>query len=313
MTMRIALAAIALAAVGAAAACGGDTEAAAITADGSIAVGPLISEAAEQFRLENDDVRIEVTTSGTGVGFDRFCAGETDIVTSSRAIDEDEAKACADAGIRYVELHVANDGFAVAIHRPLLYDWVTCLTVEQLRRMWEADSQISNWNQVDASFPDVPLRLYGPAQDTGRFNYFTFVINGERGESRTDYAATEDDNNTVQGIADDKGALGYFRYTYYEAHRDRLKALAVDGGQGCVAPSIETIQDGTYKPLSRPLFMYVKRSALTGNPQVRRFTRFLVENEQRIAQNTRLVPLSADQVASQLRKLARAIGSGASQ
>jgi phosphate transport system substrate-binding protein len=305
-TTRIAMAALAVAVAAAVSACGGQSEPAAITADGSTAVGPLMLEAAEQFRLENEDVGIDVATSGTGDGFDRFCAGETDIATASRAIDEDEAELCADAGVRYIELHVANDGFAVAIHRPILFDWVTCLTVEQLRRIWEADSKVNNWNQVDPSFPDVPLRLYGPAADTGRFNYFTFVINGERGESRTDYAATEDDNNTVQGIADDKGALGYFRYTFYEVHRDRLKALAVDGGQGCVAPSIETIQNGTYKPLSRPLFIYVKRATLESKPLARDFTRFLLENAQRIAQNTRLAPLSAEQAAAQVQKLERA-------
>jgi phosphate transport system substrate-binding protein len=306
MTVRLATAAIALAVAGVAAACGGEAEEAQITADGSTAVAPLLMEAAEQFRLEHEDFRIDVTSSGTGGGVERFCAGETDIATAARPIDEDEAEACAEAGVRYVELHVANDGFAVAIHRPILYDWVTCLTVEQLRRIWEPDSRITNWNQVDPAFPDVPLRLYGPAADTGRFNYFTFVINGERGASRTDYAATEDDNNTVEGIADDKGALGYFRYTYYEAHRDRLKALAVDGGQGCVAPSIETIQNGTYKPLSRPLYAYVKRSSLESKP-VRQFITYFVEHAQRIALNTRLAPLSSEQASAQARKLRRAV------
>jgi phosphate transport system substrate-binding protein len=307
MTKWLAIAVLVLTVSGLAAACGGQTQTAAITADGSTAVGPLISEASEQFRLENEDVGIDIATSGTGTGFDRFCAGETDITTASRPIDEDEAEVCAEAGVRYLELHVANDGFAVAVHRPILFDWVTCLTVEQLRTIWEPDSKVSNWNQVDPTFPDVPLRLYGPATDTGRFNYFTFVINGERGASRTDYAATDDDNNTVEGIADDKGALGYFRYTYYEAHRDRLKPLAIDGGQGCVAPSIETIQDGTYKPLSRPLFMYVNRSSLESEARIREFTTFLVEHQQRIAQNTRLVPLSTEQGSAQARKLERAI------
>jgi phosphate transport system substrate-binding protein len=308
MTMRLALGAIVLATVGVVAACGGQTQSAAVTADGSTAVGPLVSEAAQQFRLENATVEIDVAVSGTGDGFERFCAGEIDLTTSTRPIDEDEAQACAHEDIDYVEFHAANDGLAIAIHRPILFDWVSCLTVEQLRRIWEPDSQVSNWNQVSRSFPDVPLRLYGPATDTGRFNYFTFAINGERGASRTDYAATEDDNNTVQGIADDKGALGYFRYTYYQAHRERLKALAVDEGRGCVAPSIETIQDGTYKPLSRPLFMYVNRDSLESRTVVRDFVTFFVENEQRIAQNTRLVPLSDTQAAAQVRKLNRALG-----
>jgi phosphate transport system substrate-binding protein len=303
---RIAMLAMALAAGGAA--CGSSSVPPAITADGSPAVGALTSEAAEQFRMEHANVEVEVETSGTGDGFDRFCTGEIDLTTATRRIDEDEAAACAESGVRYVELHVANDGFAVAIHRPILYDWISCLTVEQLRMIWEPESKISNWKQVDPSFPDMPLRLYGPAPDSGRFNFFTFVINGERGASRTDYAATQDDNDTVEGIADDRGAFGYFRYTYFETHRQRLKALAVDGGNGCVAPSIKTIQTGAYTPLSRALYMYVKRGSLESKPDVRAFTRFLVSNAQRLAQNTRLVPLSDEQVAAQARTLARATG-----
>jgi phosphate transport system substrate-binding protein len=296
---------VSLALVSAAAACGGESEPAAVNADGSTAVAPLVTGAAEQFRLENERVDFEIGTSGTGEGFERFCAGETDVAPATRVIDEDEAEACAAEGVRYLEVHVANDGFVVAMHRPILYDWVTCLTVEQLRQIWEDGSTVSNWNEVDPSFPDVPLKLYGPAQDTGRFDYFTFVINGERGASRTDYSATEDDNNTAEGIADDKGALGYFRYTYYDAHKDRLNALAVDGGQGCVTPSVETIRDGSYRPLARPLFVYVNRASLERKADVRRFTHFLVEHVQRLAQNARLVPLSDTQRDAQLAKLDR--------
>jgi phosphate transport system substrate-binding protein len=302
MSMRLALAASALAISGLVAACGGQSEEAAITADGSTAVGPLVSEAAEQFRLENETFEIDVAASGTGSGFDRFCAGEIDLTTSSRPIDEDEAQACAQEDIRYIEVHAANDGLAIAIHRPILFDWVSCLTVEQLRRIWEPESQVANWNQVSRSFPDVPLRLYGPATDTGRFNYFTFAINGEEGASRVDYAATEDDNHTVEGIADDKGALGYFRYTYYQAHRHRLKALAVDGGQGCVAPSVETIQNGTYKPLSRPLFMYPSAEA-AAKPHVTAFMEFIAQNQQPIAEVAQFVPLTDEQAQQSTQKV----------
>ena len=273
-----------------------------ITADGSSTVGPFTSEAARQFNERNKNVAIDVDISRTGSGLERFCSGETDIANASRPIDQDEAEACAEAGIDYVELQVANDAITVAIHTPILYDWVTCLSVAQLRRIWEPESKVSNWNQVDPSFPDVPLRLYGAGTGSGTFDYFTFVINGERGASRTDYAATDDDNDTVEGVADDRGALGYFGFSYYQEHEDLFTALEIDGGDGCVAPSVDSVQNGTYKPLSRPLFVYVNESSLEEKPVVRQFVRFMLENERRIAAEARFVPLGRKELDRQLQK-----------
>jgi phosphate transport system substrate-binding protein len=209
--------------------------------------------------------------------------------------------------VEYVEFRVASDALTVAIHRPILYDWVTCLTVEQLRRIWEPDSTVSNWNQVDPSFPDVPLKLYGPQPGSGTHRYFTFVINGERGASRTDYSATEDHNDTVEGIAAERGALGYFGFSYYQANRDRLSALAINGGDGCVAPSVESVHDGTYKPLSRPLFIYVNHGALDESRALRGFVRYVLEHSDDIATEALFVPLSPEQRQAQVRKLVEAI------
>ena len=243
-----------------------------VIVDGSSTVGPLTTGAAESFREEQPDVNVEVGISGTGGGFERFCAGETDISDASRPIDdEEEAPICADAGIEYDDYNVAIDALTLIVN--IENDWATCLTTEQLKKIWEpkAEGKITNWNQVDPSFPDEPLTLAGPGTDSGTFDYFTDVINGEEGASRTDYNASEDDNVTVQAVAGDKGALGYLGYTYYEENTDTLKALEIDSGDGCVAPSAETAQDGTYVPLSRPLFIYVKTESLTTKPQVAGF------------------------------------------
>jgi phosphate transport system substrate-binding protein len=305
MTMRLALAALAVAVTGIAAACGGDSEGS-ITADGSSTVGPFMQVASERFRDEND-VEVDVAISESGHGLDRFCNGEIEIANASRPIDEDEAAACGEGGVDYLELQVASDALTVAIHRPILYDWVTCLTVEQLRTIWRPESKVDNWNEVDPSFPDVPLRLYGADHGSGTFRYFTFVINGESGASRTDYAATEDDNDSVEGVADDKGALGYFGFSYYQQNRDRLSALEIDGGNGCVAPSIETVHNGTYEPLARPLFIYVNQRSLDESRPLRSFVRYVLENAEAIADQALVVPLSKRQVDAQMRRFVDAI------
>jgi phosphate transport system substrate-binding protein len=290
-----------------AAACGGsEPESPSVAVDGSSTLGPFTARAAQEFRLREPSVDVDVGISRTSQGFDRFCAGDLDIANASRPIDEDEAAACAVEGIEYVELQVANDAITIAIHKPILYDWVTCLTVDQLRQIWEPDSEVTNWNQVDSSFPDVPLRLYGADEGSGTFGYFTFVINGERGESRTDYSATDDDNDTVEGVADDKGALGYFGFSYYQANQNRLNALEVDGGHGCVAPSVETVQDGTYRPLSRPLYIYVQKQRLTESRPLRQFVQYIVRNQASIAESALFVPLSKEQLARQIERLADA-------
>jgi len=298
LTLFASIAILALVAAG----CGGDESSSeTITADGSSTVGPFTTRAAEDFRVDNPDVHITVGISGTGGGFERFCVGETDISNASRAIDEDEAAICAENGIEYVDFQVATDALTNVVNPE--NDWATCLSVEQLNAIWKPGSKVSNWNQVDLSYPDVALKLYGAGTDSGTFDYFTDVINGEEGASRSDFSATEDDNVTVQGVSGDKGALGYFGYSYFEENQDKLKALEVDGGAGCVAPSAQTAQDGSYTPLSRPLFMYVKTSALSDNPSLEDFMRYTLENEQTIAEQAQFVPLSQEQIDEQLQKL----------
>jgi len=290
-----------------AAGCGGDegSGGGVITADGSSTVGPFVTKAAEDFK-EAADVDVTVGISGTGGGFERFCAGETDLSNASRLIDEEEQALCADARVEYLEVRVATDALTNVVN--LENDWATCLTVEQLNKIWEPGSKVENWNQVDPSFPDVALVLYGAGTDSGTFDYFTDVINGEEGASRTDYQATEDDNVTVQGVAGDSGALGYFGFSYFEQNQDRLKALEVDEGGGCVAPSAKTAQDGSYTPLSRPLFVYVKRSSYDDNEDVRNFVAFMLDNNRLIAEAAQFVPLSADQLAEEQSKLEEATG-----
>ena len=278
---------------------GGDDGRGVITADGSSTVGPFVTKAAEDFKAEQD-IDVTVGISGTGGGFERFCAGETDLSNASRPIDEDEQVLCEDAGVEYVEFRVATDALTNVVNTE--NDWVTCLTVDQLNAIWEPGSKVANWNQVDPSFPDVPLKLYGAGTDSGTFDYFTGVINGEEGASRSDYSATEDDNVTVQGVSGDRGALGYFGFSYFEENQDTLEALEVDGGGGCVAPSIATAQDNSYTPLSRPLFVYAKQSSFDDSEDVRNFVKFMFDNNDSIATAAQFVPLSEDQIAEELAK-----------
>ena len=271
---------------------GGDGLSGRIQADGSSTVGPFTTLAAEQFGRENSDVRVTVGVSGTGGGFERFCAGETDISNASRPIEDDEKAACESKGIDYVEFQVANDALTVVVNPE---NEVDCLTVAQLKKIWEPSSKVNNWNQVDPSFADEKLSLFGAGTDSGTFDYFTDVINGEEGASRSDYSATEDDNVTVQGVAGTKGALGYFGFSYFEQNQDKVKAVAIDDGDGCVEPSVETAQDGSYKPLSRPLFIYVKKASFE-RPEVEAFVRYIIDNADSIAEGALFVPLTDEQV-----------------
>ena len=276
-----------------------------IQADGSSTVGPYTTAAAERFQQVEGDVQITVGVSGTGGGFERFCRGETDLSNASRAIDEEEAAICETAGIEPVEFQIANDALTVVVNQD--NDWATCLTVEQLKTIWEPGSKVNNWNQVDPSFPDQELKLFGAGTDSGTFDYFTDAINGEEGASRSDYSATEDDNVTVQGVSGDKGALGYFGFSYFEENQDTLKAVEIDSGDGCVAPSVETAQDGTYEPLSRPLFVYAKKEALE-RPEVEAFIRYMIDNETEIAEASKFVPLTDEQLEQANSDLEAALG-----
>ena len=276
-----------------------------IAIDGSSTVQPFAEAAAELFNEGNPEVNISVGAAGTGGGFERFCAGETDISNASRPIDEaEEVPLCEKEGIEYTEVQVANDGIAVATSPDLE---ISCLTTDQLAELWTDDS-ITNYADLgeDADtgepLPDVDVSLYGPGTDSGTFDYFTDEINGEEGLSRSDYQASEDDNQLVTGVAGDGAGLGYFGFSYYEQNADQLNLVSVDSGDGCVEPSAETIQDGSYAPLARPIFMYPNNEALAGDP-VSGFMQFVADNYDTIAEAALMVPMDetqADEASSAL-------------
>jgi phosphate transport system substrate-binding protein len=279
---------------------GGSQLSGTINIDGSSTVAPLSEAAAELFQEQNSGVRVTVGTSGTGGGFEKFCAGETDISDASRAIEADETAACESKGIKYEEVQVANDGLSVVVNNQ--NTWANCLTTAQLKTIWDKGSKVNNWNQVDPSFPNEPLKLFGAGTDSGTFDYFTNAINGEEGRSRSDYSATEDDNVTVTGVSGTKGGLGYFGLSYLQENQGKIKGIQIDGGSGCVAPSTETVQDGSYTPLSRPLFIYPSDKALA-RPEVKAFLDFYVTNYQQIAEEALFVPLTEEQAAEAKQKI----------
>jgi phosphate transport system substrate-binding protein len=284
---------------------GGSNLSGTISIDGSSTVGPITESAAELFREENPDVKITVGISGTGGGFEKFCAGETDVSDASRPIEPDEQKACAKKGIKYQEVQVANDGLAVVVNPD--NDWATCLTTGELKKIWEPGSKVNNWNQVRSSFPDENMKLFGAGTDSGTFDYFTDKINGEEGATRKDYSPSEDDNVTVQGVSGGKGNLGYFGLSYAVENEGKVKAIQVDDGDGCVAPTTATVQNGTYKPLSRPLFIYPSASAAQKSP-TKEFVNFYVDNFDQIATQAKFVPLTAEQAQTAKDEAAKATG-----
>lgn len=245
-----------------------------INADGSSTVFPITQAIAELFNEDAPDVKVSVGTSGTGGGFEKFCAGETDISDSSRPIRDEEKQACTEKAVEFVELQVAIDGLSVLVNPA--NQFAKCLTVEELKKIWEPGSRVNTWSQVRRGFPNQELTLYGPGTDSGTFDYFTDEIVGKQGASRDDYTASENDNDLVQGVAGDQNALGYFGFAYYEQNEDKLRTVDVDGGDGCVTPTTETIASGKYKPLSRPLFVYVSKKA-AARPEVAAFIDFYLE------------------------------------
>lgn len=263
-----------------------------VKVDGSSTVFPITAVAAEQFMQQNPGVQATVNTSGTGGGFEKFCRGETDINDASRPIESGEKQICEKNGVEYDEFTVANDALTVVVNEQ--NTWAKCLTVDQLKKIWEPGSKVDNWNEVDPTFPNAPLQLFGPGTDSGTFDYFTEAIVGEEGKSRSDYSATEDDNVIVQGVSGSKGGLGYFGYSYYIENKDKLNAVKIDNGNGCVAPTVENAQTGKYKPLSRPLFIYPSAQALQRD-EVRSFVTYYVNNAQRIAKSQGFVPLDEKQ------------------
>ena len=266
-----------------------------IRIDGSSTVFPVSMAVAEEFSEIVGGVQVTVSYSGTGGGMKQFTAGEIDICDASRGIKESEKKACAKAGIDFLELTVAFDGLAVVVNPR--NDWCSCLTVDQLKTIWrpESDGTVTKWSDINPDWPEQPLKLYGPGTDSGTFDYFTKVICGEEKASRPDYTASENDNALVRGVEADKGALGYFGYAYYAENKDKLKLLAVESGAGCIAPSDATVMDGTYAPLSRPLYIYVSKSALA-RPELAQFVEFYLANGNRLVSVVGYVPIS-DEVA----------------
>jgi len=266
-----------------------------IRIDGSSTVAPLTEAVAEQFQAENPDVRVTVGTSGTGGGFEKFCAGETAISDASREIEPEEVEACKKKGIAYEEVRVATDALTVVVNPE---NPVDCLTVDQLSAVWGPKSTISNWSEIPGLKEefDEELQLFGPGTDSGTFDYFTEEINGEEGASRKDYNNVgENDNATVTGVEGSPGGMGYFGYSFYLENEDALKALEVDGGKGCVAPSAETAQNGEYVPLSRPLFIYPSDEALE-KLEVKAFVDYYLENVNDTAESVGFIPLTEEQL-----------------
>ncbi|NQW17003.1 MAG: PstS family phosphate ABC transporter substrate-binding protein [Chloroflexi bacterium] len=257
--------------------------------DGSSTVFPISQAVAEEFRKVQSGVQIPVGISGTGGGFKRFAVGETDISDASRPIKDSEREKAAANGIEFVEIRVAFDGLSIMVSKD--NDFAQCLTTAELSRIWAPGSSVDNWNEVRSSFPDQKLRLYGPDTDSGTFDYFTDEINGEEGASRPDYTASADDNVLVQGIAGDRNSLGYFGYAYYVENKDKLNLVAVDSGTGCIAPEPKTINDGSYSPLSRPLFIYVNTKSLE-RPEVKAFVNYYLENAAELSAEVGYVGLS---------------------
>jgi phosphate transport system substrate-binding protein len=275
-----------------------------IVADGSSTVSPITEAVAEEFVSVASKVQVEVSISGTGGGFERFCNGETDVQDASRPIKDEEAAKCAANGVEYYLFEVAYDGIAIVVNPD--NDFVSCLTVDQLKKMWQPENPATNWNQIDPSFPDQRISLYGPGTSSGTFDYFTAEIVGEEGLSTTNYLPSEDDNQLVEGVAGDENALGYFGLAYYEQNQDRLKLVGVDNGNGCVEPSTDTVRDLTYAPLSRPLYVYVNAASLQ-RPAVQEFMKFYLASAVDLVADVGYVDSPTDVYVSDQTKLQAAI------
>ena len=266
----------------------GDALSGSIQIDGSSTVYPVTEAVAEEFRTEAPEVKVTVGVSGSGGGFKKFTRGDIDLANASRQISEEEKNMAQENGISFVELPVAYDGLTVVVHPE--NDWVSDITLEELKKIWEpgAQGKVTRWNQVRPEWPDQEIHLYGPGVESGTYDYFTEAVVGESGASRGDYTASEDDNVLVQGVSGDKNALGFFGYAYYDENKDKLKAVPVDdqdesNGQGAILPSLETVKDGSYAPLSRPLYIYVNSRA-ANRPEVVEFVNFYLDNAAELSQ-----------------------------
>jgi phosphate transport system substrate-binding protein len=278
-----------------------------VIADGSSTVFPITQAVAEEFMMLHKDVKVSVGIAGTGGGFKRFVVGETDINDSSRAISEKEIEACQKNGIEYVELKVALDGLSVVVHPH--NDWCQAMTVAQLKALWSPGSQVKKWKELDLNWPDEEIRLYGAGPDSGTFDYFTEAIVGKAKSSRSDYTPSEDDNILVQGVNGDKNSLGYFGYAYYADNTDKVKLVAIAAGDDiskAVIPTEETILGGTYKPLSRPLFIHVNLKSLK-KPQVREFVKYYISKGQEYVHEVHYIQLPEGDLNVAQQKLSDAL------
>lgn len=263
--------------------------------DGSSTVYPVTEAVAEEFqKAKKNAIKVTVGISGTGGGFKKFCRGETDISNASRPITQKEIDACKEAGIQYIELPVAFDALTVVVNAK--NDWVKTMTVEELKKIWQPGSKIKNWKEVNSAYPDKALALYGPGTASGTFDYFTEAINGKSKASRTDYTPSEDDNVLVQGVSGNTGGMAYFGLAYYEENKDKLKAVpvAAKAGSPGVLPSAATVMDGTYQPLSRPIFIYVNATAAAFKPEVKAFVNYYLENAPALVKEVKYVPLTTE-------------------
>ncbi len=266
-----------------------------IQIDGSSTVFPVSEAVAEEFQKANSNIRVTVGRSGTGGGMKKFIAGEIDICDASRVIKDSEKKSCEEQGVDYVQLSVAFDGIAVVVNKE--NDWCDNLTVDQLNQIWRPENPAKRWNEVNPEWPDEEIKLYGPGTDSGTFDYFTDAINGEEGACRTDFTPSEDDNVLVTGVAEDKNSIGYFGFAYYIENQDKLKLLGIQDGEGePVQPSMETVRSNEYKPLSRPLFIYVRKTSYE-RPDGKTFVDFYLDNAGEMAKEVGYVPVS-DEVAA---------------
>lgn len=276
-----------------------------IKVDGSSTVGPLTEAASELFREDNGGVNVGVATSGTGGGFEKFCKGETDISDASRPIKDEEIALCKEGKVEYTELQVANDALTVLVHPD---NPVKCVTIEQLNQIWGPKSKVKSWSEVkdlDAKF-DEKLTLYGPGTDSGTFEYFADEVNGDKEAQRADYEDIgEDDNTGIQGVAESKGGMFYVGYEYYAQNQDKVKALEIDGGDGCVAPTPENVQTGKYTPLGRPLFIYPSKKAMESE-HIKAFVDYYIENAATIAKEAGFIEMTEDQAAKSAETLASA-------
>lgn len=275
-----------------------------IRIDGSSTVYPISEAIAEEFQTAYPKVRVSVAFSGTGGGFKKFCNGETDANDASRPIKPAEADACRAKGIEPVELKIVIDALSVVVNPQ--NDWATCMTVAELKKLWDQGSTVKRWNEIRPEWPNEEIKLFGPGADSGTFDYFTEVINGKAGQSRSDYTQSEDDNTLVLGVEGDKYALGYFGYAYFVENKDRLKDVAIDNGNGCVEASPENVNNGTYTPLARPLFVYPSKAALA-RPEVATFFRFYLDTVHQVVGDVGYIALPDDQLAASKNTLEAAL------